>query len=222
MGPIVIPIAVAIGYIAGLLSHKLYDVLKNSQGNCEAKYAEPPKAIPREPTARPAESRNTSADNFDISSMESIMRKYGVDITVPNCLYILCSKIKSSTYKQLLDYIVENTNTGEDLISYINNAHIETFKFPDAPTLQGKFFIPVATIDQLLTASSIAPDDTDAKTKVELLVNAAYASAINRLKNNFGFEFGKLIKAYEEGRELQPYYNDLIQEIKISRDFLTA
>ena len=173
-------------------------------------------------TIKSTERCTNNTSNLDITPLVSIMRKYNVDITAPNCLYILCNQIKSNTYKSLLDDIIGNTNTGEDLISFINNVNIESFTYPNTASSKGCYFIPITTIDQLLTASAIVSDNSEPKAKVETLINSAYASAADRLKKNFGIEFGKLIKAYEEGRELQSYYNDIIKEIKISRDFMNV
>lgn len=212
----------AAGVAVGIGACKLYDMLKDNLEARRARYIEPQQPRPHESVLQPTKSCNTPATQLDITSLEPIMRKYGVDISAPNCLYILCKQIKSNTYKSLLNDIIEKTKSGEELISLINNVHIEIFTFPDATSPKGCFFVPTTTIDQLLTASAIVSDNTDSKTKVEILINAAYASAINRLKKNFGYEFGKLIKAYEEGREVQSYYNDLIKEIKISRDFLIS
>lgn len=220
MVPIIIFVA---GVAVGIGSCKLYDMLKNDSTNRGARCIEPqyPKSdVSDVQQSKPCDSQHAS--DLDISSLESIMRQYGVDITASNCLYLLCSRIKSLTYKKLLDDIVENTQTGEDLISYINSVHVETFAFPTDTSLNGRFFIPIKIIEQLLSTSGIASESTDPKTKVELLINAAYTSAISRLKTNFGVEFSKLIKAYEEGRDLQPFYNDVIKEVGVSRDFLKA
>lgn len=219
MVPFVIFVA---GVAVGIGACKLYDMLKSDSETRGAGYIEKPQPKPYESTAHTTNSRNTTASKLDISALEPIMRQNGVDISSANCLYILCNQIKSKTYKRILEDIVGKTKTGEDLISFINNVQIETFTFPDAASPKGCFFIPFSTIDQLLTASAITTDSTDPKAKVEMLINAAYASAVNRLKNNFGVEFNKLIKAHEEGREVNSYYNDLINEIKISRDFLSA
>lgn len=219
MVPFIIFVA---GVAVGIGACKLYDVLKNDSETRGSGYMEKPQPKPYESTAQPTDSCNTTASKLDISALEPIMGQHGVDISSANCLYVLCNQIKSKTYKRILDDIIGKTKTAEDLVSFINNVQIETFAFPDATSPKGCFFIPIATIDQLLTASAIATDSTNPKAKVELLINAAYASAVNRLKNNFGVEFNKLIKAYEEGREVNSYYNDLINEIKISRDFLSA
>ena len=208
------------GVAIGVVVCKLYDILKNDTDTRDtAIHIEPTQSRTDKHVAPlPVERNSADASKLDISPLEPIMEQYGVDITAANCLYILCNKIKSSTYKRLLDDIIEKTGTGEDLISFIKNVHIETFSFPDSPT--GRFFVPISTINQLLSASAISSDKSNPRANVEILINAAYASAIIRLKNNFGFEFSKLIKAYEEGGELQSYYNDIIKELKISRDFL--
>ena len=217
MVPIIIFVA---GVAVGIGSCKLYDMLKNDSNNRRTKSIEPllPKSnVSDAPKSKPC---NSHASDLDISSLESIMRQFGVDITASNCLYLLCNRIKSLTYKKLLDDIVEKTQTGEELISYINSVHVETFAFPAGTSLNGCFFIPITAIEQLLTTSGIASESADPKTKVELLINAAYTSAISRLKTNFGVEFSKLINAYEEGRGLQPFYDDIIKEVSVSRDFL--
>lgn len=218
MVPFIIFVA---GVAIGIGACKLYDVLKNDSNSIGTRQMELPQFKPHKSTPQSTERRNVNTSNFDISPLESIMRQYGVDITSPNCLYILCNQIKSSTYKNLLDNIIGSTKTGKDLISFINNVQIETFSFPNAPSSIGRYFVPVTTIDQLINASSIVLGTSDPKVKVETLINSAYASAIDRLKKNFGIEFSKLIKAYEEGRDLQSYYNDIIKEINISRDFMT-
>lgn len=210
------------GVAVGIGTCKLYDALKNNSETHGTRYTEPHQPKPCGTVAQSPDRYNTATSKLDISSLESIMRQYGVDISSANCLYMLCNKIRSNTYKKLLDDIIGKTRTGEDLISFINNVHIETFSFPDEISSKSSFFIPFAAIDQLLTASEIVSDSTDYKVKVEMLINAAYASAIKRLKENFGIEFSKLISAYEEGRDIQSYYNDIIKEIKISYDFLTT
>ena len=207
------------GVAVGVVVCKLYDILKNDTDTHDAIHIEQTQSRTDKHVAPlPVEKNSAATSKLDISPLEPIMEQYGVDITAANCLYILCNKIKSGTYKRLLDDIIEKTRTGEDLISFIKNVHIETFSFPDSPT--GRFFVPISTINQLLSASAISSDKSNPRANVEILINTAYASAIIRLKNNFGFEFSKLIKAYEEGRELQSYYNDIIKELKISRDFL--
>lgn len=210
------------GVAVGIGACKLYDVLKNYPDNRGTTYSGTFQPQPNRYVTQSTESHTADSSSLDISPLENIMRKYGVDISIPNCLYILCNQIKSSTYKSLLDEIIENTKTGEDLISFINNVHIETFAYPNSTSSLGSFFIPITTIDQLLKTSGIVSDFSDPKMKVEMLINSAFASGVDRLKKNFGVEFGKLIKAYEEGRELKSYYNDIIKEIKISRDFLTT
>lgn len=219
MVPFIIFVA---GVAVGIGACKLYDVLKNSPDSAETRHFNSPHINTYGSIMQPTGRRTNNTSNLDITPLVPIMRRYSVDITAPNCLYILCNQIKSSTYKSLLDDIIENTKTGEDLISYINNVNIESFTYPNTESSKDSYFIPVTTIDQLLTASAIVADFSDPKTKVETLINSAYTSAIDRLKKNFGIEFGKLIKAYEEGRELQSYYNDIIKEIKISRDFMTV
>lgn len=62
----------------------------------------------------------------------------------------------------------------------------------------------------------------DTRKKIETLINIAYASAIERLKKNFGGEISKIIKAHGEHKELSSYYNDLINEVQISREFLNG
>lgn len=225
-----VPIFVFVaGVTVGVGACKLYDFLKNKLNNAgnvrEFPQSGSNKNRPVVQSVLPVqstESRSAGITDVDISPLEPIMRNYGVDISAPNCLYILCNLIKSNTYKKLLDDIIGNTRTGEELISYINKVDIETFTYPNSSAVAGKYFVPVSTIDQLLSSSKLVCDTSDPKKKVEILINSAYASAINRLKNNFGIEFGKLIKAYEEGRELQSYYNDLINEIKVSRDFMST
>lgn len=217
MVPFIIFVA---GVAVGIGAYKLYDVLKESPQNTGKSLTEFSQPKPYKAKPQFTDSRNVNIDNFDISPLNPIMSKYGVDITSPNCLYILCNQIKSSTYKRLLDGILESTKTGEELISFINSVHIETFTFPKATSSIGSHYIPVSAIDQLFAESKIRLDVYEPQFKIEMLINSAYASAIDRLKNNFGTEFSKLIKAYEEGRELQPYYNDIIKEIKISRDFM--
>ena len=212
-------LAFVAGVAVGVAVYKLYDILKNDTDTHDAIHIEQTQPRTDKHVAPlPVEKNSADTSKLDISPLEPIMEQYGVDITAANCLYILCNKIKSSTYKRLLYDIIEKTRTGEDLISFIKNVHIETFSFPDSPT--GRFFVPISTINQLLSASAISSDKSNPRANVEILINAAYASAIIRLKNNFGFEFSKLIKAYEEGRELRSYYNDIIKELKISRDFL--
>lgn len=219
MVPFIIFVA---GVAVGIGAYKLYDVLKENPqntGNSQTEFSQQ-KQYREKPQF--TDGRNVNIDSFDISPLNSIMSKYGVDTSSPNCLYLLCNQIKSSTYKHLLDDILGSTKTGEELISFINSVHIETFTFPKATSSKGSHSIPISTIDQLFAESKIGLDVYEPQLKVEMLINSAYASAIDRLKNNFGTEFGKLIKAYEEGRELQPYYNDLIKEIKISSDFMTV
>lgn len=210
------------GVAVGIGACKLYDVLKNNPDYRGTTYSGTPQPQPNISVTQHTVRHASNTSSLDISPLGNIMRKYGVDISTPNCLYILCNQIKSSTYKNLLDDIIQNTKTGTDLISFINNVHIETFTYPNDTTSLGCYFIPITTIDQLLTDSAIVSDISNPKMKVEMLINSALASGVDRLKKNFGVEFGKLIKAYEEGRELQSYYNDIIKEIKISRDFLTA
>lgn len=210
------------GITVGIGTCKLYDVLKNNPNSPGTGHMDSPHVNTYGSTKKPMERCTNNTSNLDITPLVSIMRKYNVDITAPNCLYILCNQIKSNTYKSLLDDIIGNTNTGEDLISFINNVNIESFTYPNTASSKGCYFIPITTIDQLLTASEIISDNSEPKTKVETLINSAYASAADRLKKNFGIEFDKLIKAYEEGRELQSYYNDIIKEIKISRDFMNV
>ena len=217
MVPVIIFVA---GVAVGIGAYKLYDILKNDSDTREAIHVEPTQSRVDKYVAQPREKNNADASKLDISSLEPIMRQYGVDITASSCLYILCNKIKSSTYKKLLDDIIEKTKTGEELISFVNSVHIEIFTFPDEPSSQGSLYIPISVIDQLSTSAAVVPNSTDPRMRVQMLINEAYASAINRLKKNFGIEFSKLIKAYEEGRELQCYYDDIIKEIKISRDFL--
>ena len=220
MVPFIIFVA---GVAVGIGSYKLYDSLKKYPEDMEKNQKEPPQ--PKSNWIKHQSSDDSSNVNnadFDISPLNHIMSKYGVDITSPNCLYILCNQIKSRTYQCILNDILEHTTTGKDLISFINNIHIETFSFPKATSSIGSVFIPLSTIDILFTESKIAAEVSDPKYKVEMLINMAYASAIDRLKNNFGTEFSKLIRAYEEGRDLQSYYNDIIREIKISRDFISA
>ncbi len=219
MVPFVIFVA---GVAVGIGACKLYDVLKNDSETRRVKNMGTQQPKPYESVAQSIDTFNATASKLDISALEAIMTQYGVDISSANCLYILCNQIKSSTYKSLLDDVIGKTKTGEDLISFINNVHIETFVFPNSTLSKGCIFIPVTTIDQLLTASAIATDSIDPKAKVEMLINAAYASAIHRLRKNFGTEFSKLINAYEGGHDVQSYYNDIIKEIKISRDFLTT
>lgn len=219
MVPIFIFVA---GVAVGIGACKFYDVLKNNQDDNGARPLDIPQSQINRYHTQPTERHTANTSSLDISPLENIMKKYGVDISSPNCLYLLCNQIKSSTYKNLLNNIIENTTTGEDLISFINNVHIDTFSFPTANSSLGRYFIPMETIDQLLSESALALDSSEPKMKVETLINWAYASGVARLKKNFGFEFGKLIKAHEEGRDLQTYYNDIIKEIKISRDFMTA
>lgn len=209
------------GVAVGIGACKLYDVLKNPDssgtGNVDSPHANTSGSI-----IQPTERHSNNTSNLDITPLVPIMRKYNVDITTPNCLYILCNQIKSSTYKSLLEDIIGNTNTGEDFIFFIKNVNIANFTYPNTASSKGSYFIPITTIDQLLTASAIVSDNSEPRAKVETLINSAYSSAVDRLKKNFGIEFGKLIKAYEEGRELQSYYNEIIKEIKISRDFMNA
>ena len=219
MVPFIIFVA---GVAVGIGACKLYDVLKNNPDNSGTGHVDLPHANTYGSIIQPTERRTDNTPNLDITPLEPIMKKYNVDITAPNCLYILCNQIKSSTYKSLLDDIIENTKTGSDLISFINNVHIETFIYPNNSSSLGSFFIPITTIDQLLKTSGIVSDFSNPKMNVEMLINSAFASGVDRLKKNFGIEFGKLIKAYEEGRELKSYYNDIIKEIKISREFLTV
>lgn len=219
MVPFIIFVA---GVAVGIGACKLYDVLKNNPDNSGTGHVDLPHANTYGSIIQPTERRTDNTPNLDITPLEPIMRKYNVDITAPNCLYILCNQIKSSTYKSLLDDIIGKTNTGEELISFINNVNIESFSYPNTAFTKGSYFVPVKTIDQLLATSEIVANSSNPRAKVETLINSAYASAVERLKKNFGIEFSKLIKAYEEGRDLQSYYNDIIKEIKISRDFMTV
>lgn len=219
MIPVIIFVA---GVAVGVGACKLYDVLRHYSDPAGAEKTEPQRTIQSSSVAQPIEHHYDTTTKLDISSLESIMKQYGVDISAPNCLYMLCNKIKSNSYKRLLDNIIENTSSGKDLISFIKKINIDVFIFPKAVSSQGCFFIPISTIDQLLTASAIATNCIEPRKKVELLINAAYASAIERFKKNFGNEFGKLIKAEEDGCDVQSYYNDIIKEIKVSRDFLSA
>lgn len=210
------------GVAVGIGACKLYDVLKKSSDNLGPEHVDSSQSLPFRHITQTAQMSTVGEAKLEISALDPIMKQYGVDITAPNCLYILCNQIKSSAYKRLLNDIIKKTNNGNELISFINNIHIETFTYPNTISSKASIYIPITTIDQLLAASTIVSGSSDPKLKVETLINSAYASAIDRLKKCFGVEFGKLIKAYEEGRELQSYYNDIINEIKISKDFLAS
>lgn len=162
------------------------------------------------------------SESIDISPLIPIMEEYGVDITATNGLYNLCNKIKSSTYKKLLDDIVEYTHNGDELITFIKNVKIETFEFPHKSSSLVKHTIPISTIDNLLSSSSISKNIDSPIKKIETLINVAYASGIDRLKKNYGVEFGKLISAYENNEDMESYYRDLIKEIEVSRSFLKS
>ncbi len=162
------------------------------------------------------------SDLVDISSLASMMSRYGIDPSSGNSIYLLCSKIKSHTFKNLLDDIVEKTSNGEEFISFLDKANIDTFVFPNASDNTGKYFVSKDSIDQLINESGIKNCQLDAYGKIETLINIAYASAIERLKKNFGGEISKLIKAHEDQTDLTSYYNDLIEEVQISREFLNT
>lgn len=215
MVPIIVFVA---GVAVGISICKFYDFIKaNQTAQSNNSHDTPIRPMPGTPSFTGQENIETSTLN--ISSLEPIMRKYNVNIQASNCLYLLCNKIKNVTYKNLLEAILA-TRSGEELIKYINNVNIETFSFPNTSAPKGRYNIPLPVIDQLLASDSISTGTTDYRKKVETLINAAYAYAVIRVKDNFSFEWRKLIEAHENGNNLEPYYNDLIKEIKLSRDLL--
>ncbi len=166
--------------------------------------------------------RSEISDLVDISSLASMMSRYGIDPSSGNSVYLLCSKIKSYTFKKLLDDIVEKTSNGEEFISFLDEANIDTFVFPKASDNAGKYYVSKDSIDQMINESGIKDCQLDAYGKIETLINIAYASAIERLKKNFGGEISRLLKAHEDQTDLTSYYNDLIKEVQVSREFLNT
>lgn len=205
------------GVAVGVCACKLWDFLKENSMNIDISKYQQEKSV-----TQPIKVSTGGSSKLDISLLFPIMERYDVDIYAPNCLYILCNKIKSITYKKLLDDIVETTKTGEELIEFINKLHIETFTCPVNFSTNEHIYVSITTIDQLLSSFDVKTDISEPTKKVEMLINSAYMSAINRLKKNFGFELNRLLKAYENKEELVPYYNDIINEIKVSRDFIGA
>lgn len=162
------------------------------------------------------------SDLVDISPLASMMSRYGVDPSSGNSVYLLYNKIKTYTFKKLLDDIVEKTSNGEEFISFLDKANIDTFVFPKASDNTGKYYVSIASIDNLINELGIKDCQLDAYGKIETLINIAYASAIERIKKNFGGEISKLIKAHESQADLTSYYNDLIKEVQVSREFLRS
>ncbi len=208
------------GAIVGFGLCKLSEVFKDKQELHESiKPTTLSHSRPNENSTPPI-NRSGMSDFIDISSLESMMSRYGVDPSSGNSIYLLCSKIKSHTFKKLLDDIVEKTSNGEEFISFLDKANIDTFVFPKMSDNSGKYCVSKDSIDQLINEAGIKECPLDAYAKIEALINIAYASAIERLKKNFGAEISRLIKAHEDQSDLKSYYNDLIKEVQVSREFL--
>lgn len=208
------------GAIVGYGICKLSDVFKDKQ-NSHPTTSQPIVSTYRHNDNGATQAQNcTSPDVIDISSLAPMMDRYGIDPSSDNSIYLLCSKIKTDTFKKLLDDIVKNTSNGDELLSYLDNVNIDRFTFPKDLKLSGKYFISKNSIDQLIVEYGIKNCNLDEYGKIETAINMAYASAIERLKKNFGGEISRLIKAHESHSDLTSYYNDLINEVQVSRDFL--
>lgn len=211
------------GALVGYGLCKLSDVFKdkqNSQESASQTLQSHSRSFNEKSTIQNRESMRS--DLVDISSLAPMMKLYGIDPSAGNSIYLLCNKIKSNTFKKQLDDIVEKTSNGEEFISFLDKTNIDSFAYPNVPDTAGMFHVTKSSIDQLINESGIKNCQLDAYGKIETLINIAYASAIERLKKNFGSEISRILKAAEEQTDLTPYYNDLIKEIQVSREFLNS
>lgn len=211
------------GVLVGYGFCKLSDVFKGKQNSNE--FTTQTFQSHRRSLNENATSQNQNSMRFDlvdISSLAPMMSLYGIEPSAGNCIYLLCSKIKSNTFKKLLDDIVENTSNGEEFIAFLDKANIDSFIYPNVSDNTGRFYVTKSSIDQLINESGIRNCQLDAYGKIETLINMAYASAIERLKKNFGSEISRILKAAEEQKDLTSYYNDLIKEVQVSREFLNS
>lgn len=210
------------GVIVGYGLCKLSDVFKDKQSSRESIPQTTPNFNRCNATPTTQNKESVNLDLVDISSLAPLMSQYGVDPASGNGIYVLCNKIKTDTFKKLLEDIVNNTSNGEELISFLDNVSIPTFNFPQSPSHMGTYTVSKDSIEQLIKDTGINCEGKDVYGKIELLINLSYASAIERFKKNFGSEITALFKAYENHTDMSPYYKDLITEVQVSRDFMNS
>ncbi|MCM1140909.1 MAG: hypothetical protein NC453_20250 [Muribaculum sp.] len=210
------------GVIVGYGLCKLSDVFKDKLSSRDFRSYATPNFNHYNATLNAQNSESVNLDLVDISSLAPLMSQYGVDPASGNGVYVLCNKIKTETFKKLLEDVIKKTSNGEELISFLDNVNIPTFSFPKFSSNMGTYTVHKDSIEQLIKDTGINSDCKDVYEKIELLINLSYASAIDRFKKNFGSEITALFKARDNHADLSPYYKDLIMEVQVSRDFLNS
>lgn len=160
-------------------------------------------------------------NTFDLSPLAHIMKRYGIDISNNDSLYLLINKIRKSEYRSLLLKIQNETSNSEQLVSLLKNLCSEEFVIPKSGFENIGLFVKLSRIDQLLQQNGLSSClKREPAEKVELLINMSYSKAIESLKNEFGDLFGKLIEAYENNEDSSSYYNQIIEDIKLYSGFI--
>lgn len=165
---------------------------------------------------------HNNESTFNLSLLTSVIDEFGIDITNRDCLYLLIRKIEKVSYERMLAKIQDETSSAEQLILLLQNLSVCDFKIPIvSPSVSGPF-LKLSRIDQLLEQNNISKTNLNTtEQKVEVLINSAYTKALETLKNEFGYLFAKLIEAHESNKDVRPYYEQIIHDIKIYRDFLS-
>lgn len=210
------------GVIVGYGLCKLSDVFKDKQSSRNSMPQATPNFNRSDSTITAGNKESANLELVDISSLAPLMSQYGVDPASGNGIYVLCNKIKTETFKKLLEDVVNKTANGEELISFLDNVNIPTFIFSKSSSNMGTYTVTKDSVEQMIKDTGINTDGKDVYGKIELLINLSYASAIERFRKNFGSEISALFKAHENHADLAPYYKDLITEVQVSRDFMNS
>lgn len=217
-----IQIAIFIGgAITGLAVYKLYDYLSHNNTNKVDSQNWQKTSV--EHYQRKADYVNSDEGSvFNLSVLKPIMSEFGVDINNKDCLYLLLRKIEKVTYEKLLLRFLNETSNPEEMISLLNNLNIGNYQISNYNQFPGGPYMKSNRITQLMEQYNISIDNYASDSyRVETLINVAYSKSIETLKSEFGDLFAKLIDAYENQKDASPYYDDIIKNIKIYRDFLS-
>lgn len=210
------------GVFVGFATCKLYDYLTDNKDKWKIVHENWDNNTRRHETTSSPMVIHNGESTFNLSLLRSVMSEFGVDITNRDCLYLLIRRIEKVEYERMLSKIQDETSSAEQLILLLQNLSVFEFKIPImSPSASGPF-IKLSRIDQLLEQNNISKINlSTTELKVEVLINSAYAKALETLKNEFGDLFTKLIEAHEGNKDMRPYYEQVIHDIKMYRDFLS-
>jgi len=159
---------------------------------------------------------------FCLNSISYLFDKYGVELSHITSFSRLLRKIENETYRNSLLFFINNAHSSTELVHLIENGQTEDIRVEPKVTYQG-IMISESILNQMLAKenidASVLPNLLD---KIQTLVTLYNSKGLARFQKTLGPSMNRLLSEYEAGKNVDYLYDEIMDNLRKTLDFITV